>query len=366
MADKQQATLGEIVETLSNEGHLDSARREAGEPRLARLDDDTPWYVRAMVGFGAWVASLLLIGFVASFSLHAGGVVALGFVLVLAALALRWFFHNDFVVQATLATSLAGQALLIFGLNDSGHGDGWASQLAITAMVLSAVLLLVFPDRIHRLLSLLFFFTGLVVLMYAQHLNTWMALPGPLAATALLFLHQWRARLFAQGLGRFVWPLENGLMLSAFGILMISTIYLLPELSEFAFDPRPWISTLLLGGLLLYAVVRGAQMRLGKANPKAQTMLYGLTVLIIAAAWAAPGLILALLVTVLGLNSGQRGFIVAGIGFLVVFLIAYFYGIQVSMPVKAATMVLSGGVLLLACWALRRLAASDNPEEARP
>lgn len=361
MSDKSPLALGQVVETLRNEGHLDSALVEAAEPRLARLDDATPWYVRAMVGFGAWVASLLLIGFVAGFSLQAGGVVALGIVLIVAALTLRWFYHNDFVVQATLATSLAGQALLIFGLNDDGYGGNWASQLSITAMVVSAVLLVVFPDRIHRLLSVLFFFASLVVLMYAQQLSAWIVLPGPLAAAALVAVQHWRSTLFSRGLGRYVWPLENGLMLSAFGILMISTLYLLPEVSEFAFYPRPWISTLLLGGLLMFVLVGGARARLSQ-NKLEEALLYGLSALIIGAAWAAPGLILALLVTVLGLNKAQRGLMAAGIGFLVIFLVAYFYGIQVSMPVKAASMMLSGGVLLLACWALRRL---HTPNEAQ-
>ena len=61
--------LHDVVSTLRAE-HL------LGDDGLAYLDSrpgQQPWYIRAMVGFGAWLASLLLIGFVASFSILVDG-----------------------------------------------------------------------------------------------------------------------------------------------------------------------------------------------------------------------------------------------------------------------------------------------------
>ena len=62
-------TLHDVVSALRAE-HL------LGDEGLAYLDhrtEEQPWYIRAMVGFGAGLASLLVIGFVASFSLMADG-----------------------------------------------------------------------------------------------------------------------------------------------------------------------------------------------------------------------------------------------------------------------------------------------------
>jgi uncharacterized membrane protein len=68
-----------------------------------------------------------------------------------------------------------------------------------------------------------------------------------------------------------------------------------------------------------------------------------------------PGLLLALIVVMLGTASGHRTFVGAGIVFLVVFVAAYFYGIEVSMLTKSITLVSSGVAVLVARWLLLRV-----------
>ena len=141
----------------------------------------------------------------------------------------------------------------------------------------------------------------------------------------------------------------TGLMISAFGCLMLSTVYILPELSDrFQIYPRPWISTLLLGALFLYLGTRTWHQFLDASNARARITLYATMVIVIAAAWAAPGLLLALTVIMLGAASGNRVFAGAGIGFLVIFVATYFYGIQVTVMVKSMTLVGTGIAILLA------------------
>jgi hypothetical protein len=163
----------------------------------------------------------------------------------------------------------------------------------------------------------------------------------------------------AAGYGEFASPLENGLMLSAFGCLLLSTIYLLPELgTDFVFYPRPWISTILLGALFLYVGYRvwPALLSAGNGAGKgAAAIVYALMIALIVTAWPMPGLLLALIVVMLGTASGHRTFVGAGIVFLVVFVAAYFYGIEVSMLTKSITLVSSGVAVLVARWLLLRV-----------
>ena len=91
-------------------------------------------------------------------------------------------------------------------------------------------------------------------------------------------------------------------------------------------------------------------------------VFYGSLLMVSAAAWAVPGLLLALIVILLGAASGNRLFTGVGIAFLVVFIASYFYGIQVSMLTKSITLMSTGGVVLVARWLLLQ-ALTNLPEK---
>lgn len=344
--------LATVVAGLRAEGRLDDAAEARAEALIGKLREAQPWYVRAMVGFGAWLASLLLIGFVASLGVLVGGSVFIGLALIAGAVALRWQLDNDFIVQATLAASIAGQALLAWGIASEGESF---ELLCAVIIVVSLVLFFIIPDRIHRVLSVLFAASALVVLLYVQELNAAVPVLGPAFAVALVALNRNRAAWAAAGHGHLVRPLEGGLMLSAFGCLLLSTVYLLPALdSAFVFYPRPWISTVLLGGLLLYVVTFTLQPLLAGAGRGAVPVTYALMLAVIACAWAVPGILLALTVALLGAAAGLRTFAGAGIAFMAGFVTAYFYGMETTMLTKSITLIATGAAVLAARGLLLR------------
>lgn len=356
-------TLRGLIDALEAEGLL----RQSGAA-AAYLEDRAevqPWYVRTMVGFGAWLASLLLIGFVAGFSIAVGGYTVVGIALVIGATALRWRSDNDFFVQCALASSLAGQALLAYGFAEILGGEEFETFLGFVVVV-SAVLFFAFPDRIHRVIMVLFAASALTMLIYAWELNAFVPVLGPIFAAALVGLHRNMPALIASGHGAILRPLSNGLMLSAFGALLLSTIYILPELGvEFAFYPRPWVSTVLLGALFLYVGGRVWSTLAETSSKTALTTLYALSSIVIISSWAAPGLLLSLIVVMLGAESGRRSFIGAGISFLVVFVACYFYGIETTMMTKSITLVATGSAILLSRWVILKVIATPIPTEAQ-
>lgn len=355
-------TLQEVLSQLQAEkllGPEDSAGNY--------LDIDTtqpPWYIRAMVGLGAWLASLLLIGFVASFSLAMdGGYAIVGTVLIIGAILVRRRSDNDFLVQCALACSLAGQALCAYGVAEALGHDRHELFLGL-ALAMSTLLFFVYPDRIHRVIMVCLAAGSLTGLIYAWEWNALIPLLGPLFAAALILLHSRRPQLVASPYAALSRPLMNGLMLSAFAVLLISTIYVLPELGlETLLYPRPWISTILFGALFFYVATPMVRALSHPDHATSATILYGLMALIVACSWAAPGLLLGMITTILGAAYANRTYIGAGLVFCVIFLATYFYGIEISMLTKSLTLILAGSVLLASRWIILRLMKTPGEQE---
>jgi len=358
-------SLQEVVNGLAAEGLLRNESIEQATIVLENMCDVQPWYIRTMVGFGAWLASLLLIGFVASIGMTTDSSFALiGAILIGGALFARRESNSDFMVQCSLACSLAGQALFAYGIVKLIGSDEFEGILAVV-VILNVVLFFIFPDRIHRVLSVLIASTSVGVLLYIWELNAVVPVVGPVYAAAMVYCYKRQGAFIAAGRGDLIRPLISGLMLSAFGCLLLSTIYVLPELGgEFLFYPRPWISTILLGALFLYVAV-GVWPQFGSAaGTNAAPIFFGLLVIVVAAAWVVPGLLLALIVVILGASSGNRVFTGAGIAFLTLFVATYFYGIQITMLTKSITLVATGTAVLAARWVLLRILSTSNAGDA--
>ncbi len=343
------ATMGQVFGTLAEEGLVSSdwaaeilAETDPGPPQ--------PWYVRAMVGFGAWIGSLMLIVAIVGTSVATtgGGFIALGLLFISVAVVGRRTAKNDFTRQATIATSLAGQGLFAGGIAAAGSFDEFDSAI-VTLILTNALLIRIFPDRTHRFLSVLFIVSAVVTLVYIHEAQAILPLFGPILALGVVVLTQLETRIVSRGLDEILTPVTTGMLMSALGCLMLSTLYVLPaEAEDFTFYPRPGISSVLLGALLVYVQRDIWSAMFGDPRGNAAMAGYAVTAVVIVVAFPAPGLILALLVMALGLVHGNPMFAGAGVVFLVVFTGTYFYGIDTTMFAKSVTLVATGGAILLA------------------
>ena len=59
----EPVTIKQIVDGLRSEELLPENSDDRVSTFLEQSQELQPWYIRSMVGFGAWLASLLLIGF---------------------------------------------------------------------------------------------------------------------------------------------------------------------------------------------------------------------------------------------------------------------------------------------------------------
>jgi hypothetical protein len=346
---RPRITLGEVFDTLAEE-RLFGSGWALDLPAKADLRTPQPWYVRTMVGYGAWLGSLLILSAVVGLSLAAtgGGYVLLGLVFIFVSIMIRRATKSEFLRHSAIATSLSGQGLLAGGIAYAGDFQG-VDSVFLTLIVANVLLLGAFPDRNHRYLSVMLIVGSVVSLVYLHEAQAILPVFGPLLAFGVVVLMESEARMVSAGLDEALIPIMAGMLVSAFGCLLLSTLYIIPEVAEgFTFYPRPWISTLLFGALLFYVQRDIWAGMFGDPGGKAATVAYGLTAVVLIAALPAPGLILALLVMAVGLVHGSLFYAGSGVVFLTVFLGAFFYGIDISMLTKSATLVGTGVAILLA------------------
>jgi Domain of unknown function (DUF4401) len=115
-----------------------------------------PWYIGLLLGASGWFAGGFLLIFVGMlFHPDSAGAAAFSGAVLLAA---AWgLFKADrdgaFTPQLALALSFAGQCLVLFAMVEHQHA---LAVVAGAAFVLQAVMLLLMPNRLHRLMSALF------------------------------------------------------------------------------------------------------------------------------------------------------------------------------------------------------------------
>ena len=127
-------------------------------PMPATGEKHTPWYVRVMLGVAGLIAAVFLLGFIGvgvAFVIKSQTAsIAVGLMVITASYAIfRLAPRNDFSTMFALAVSLAGQALVIFGLFGvfaSGHEKSFPWG---TVALFEAALALVIPNFTHRAIS---------------------------------------------------------------------------------------------------------------------------------------------------------------------------------------------------------------------
>lgn len=313
---------------LATEGFIGSNQIEDMARAMRVHDEGTlPWFVRAMTGVGAFIASLFLLVYL----LAVGAVTeANGIAFGLGMCALACFVarvRSDFITQACLAISLCGQ-LMVWLVHAVRYGDP-ASTSAVMA-VLELGLAILYPGAFGRFLSVNL--TGLF-------LARWLTLTSPPLAIDLLVLavgalvaYLWLRQhdFLASSLGPAHGPVAMGSVTLLF-TLLVSTIARTSTLPE--------VGLLAALGLVVLAV--GSARAIG-AHDKT---LLGLSLVGLICA-SAPGVMAAVLVLLLGFYRRNQTLQGLAIVFLFAFGSAYYYHLALSLLVKSAVLVVSGCIFL--------------------
>ncbi len=314
---------------LATEGFITSNQIEDMERAMRVHDEATlPWFVRAMTGVGAFIASIFLLLYL----LLVGAVTeANGIAFGLGMCALACFVarvRSDFVTQACLSVSLCGQ-LMVWLVYAFRYNDPASTSMVMAGLELALAVL--YPGAFGRFLSVNL--TGLF-------LARWLTLTAPPMAIDVLVL-------VVGALVAYLWLRQHDFLSSSLGP---------------AHGPVAMGSVSLLFALLLSTITRT-----GVLPEVGLVAALGLVVLAVGSAWAigahektllglalvglisasAPGVMAAVLVFLLGFYRRNQTLQGLAILFLFAFGSAYYYHLALSLLVKSAVLLVSGCVFLV-------------------
>ena len=340
-------TIGEISERVVAEGLAGPAEVDALRGTFVReAEEDIPWYMRAAVGAGAWAATAFLLVFLFGLRVLEGDAtrIVLGIVLVAGALWARREASAEFMRQASVATSLAGQGLIIVGtgeITDSGVIAG------LVGLMLSVAMIVLMADRVHRFLTTLIAAACAAALLLDLGWGAGLeVLAVCLAAlTALVWRVGVRERSMATG--ETAEPVGYGLIVALFALLLYSAATD-GKISPLHDDTAGvgTMTALVMGAMLIALVV--AILKEHESSPTAPTslLILGAIVLLAAVTRTSPGIIAGVAVLVVGFDRRNPLLIGMAALFLTVFGSVYYYSLSMTLIEKAGVLAASGMVLL--------------------
>lgn len=356
-------TLQDVLNGLQAEGHLApdaEARAHTAMEVYRRTDVATPWFVKALAGFGAWVAAAFLLSFFACVGLWKEEAVMAVFGLVITggATLLRRGTRGAFMEQLALALCLAGVAMTQVGI-----GTELESEVApaFVQLVLGAALLALFPDAILRFLTVLAMAAAAVFLLWKGlgELGMQLGLLGCAVLVHVLLLEQARLRRGRWGelVGPAAFALACGVMGALLALNLAGMMYL--DLSGHGISTPDALLTLGLTALTLYTawrVMKELGLESSGVAGAAVFVALGLTALL---TLHTPAVITAVGMMVLAFH--RRSAVLLGLA--VAFLLAaggwYYYDLGLTLLAKALALTGSGLVFLgLRLFLLRRFPAA--------
>lgn len=326
-------------------------------------DARTAWYVRALLGFGGWLAAGFLVAFTfAAFAFvvaspAASAVLGLGMVAG-AAKILSAHPGSPFIVQMGLATSFAGQALFFVGVEQAiDHPQ----TVAFVVAIFEAALAVFVRHTVHRLCCATAAGVALAIaLTFAGAHYLSVGLLAAIVAAAWLNEFAWAASAST------VRPIAYGVTLAL--VLVQGTWfvqlppYQLARFGTFEWFPR-WLGSALPAIVLVAVAVRLLHRWQRPLGDRDAIVTIGVTAAIGAASFAAPGVAAAMMIVLLGFANGNRILMAIGVAALLSYVSMYYYQLETTLLVKSVALSVTGATLLLARWMVARWFLTDPEVE---
>lgn len=373
-------TLKELCLVVGGAEKFDTDRlRQIEQSLIEDHQTNLPWYLRAIVGIGAWLASCFFLGFAIVLigwqEEHQTVIGCMGVILLLVAVAVGRQPWGIFAGQCALAVSLAAQAMIYYGfVNEHRHPLG---TIAVFSIILATTLYIVFPNFLSRLMTCFIALQVTLFWIYAgsdgDPFSDGVRVQSDLSEVALCywafhlvaicwcFLRSHRSLLwtplgYALIASLTAWQVEN---LSNIWIRSAQIIYSPAWIEWMFFHLRTGLTALTLFGILIW--VAGGISVLRKNARMFIAVALALTVLV---CLSSNGVILALLLMLLGFSLQNRP--VLGLGFILfpVFLTHYYYNLNLDLLAKSLALMGSGAALLLLRSGLTRWVFADTKEGA--
>ena len=331
-------------------------------------DDDLPWYLAALLGIAAWVAAGFLFGFFVTLFTdlfrQPGFTGTLGAICCMSALGLmRYARGKPFVEQFAVALSLAGQVLCGVALHEAlddiePHALGTRLAWAGTSALALAMVLLG-PVALHRFVSGALCAAALALSMSIEASLPARAMAAPLLAALAVGL--WRVTEWAPALRGGPLPMPARLSPLAWGITLVALVMLwmgadLGNSWEFRDQAVTtlrmwhWLGSAAIVALLPMCVAWLARGRAWRWRWVGAAAVFALLLA------GAPGVAFGMALVLLGFGLHRPALLGVGLLGMAIYLIRYYYQLDVSLLQKSGWLLAAGAALLLARLVWRRIA----------
>ena len=271
--------------------------------------------------------------------------------------------RNDFVAQFGIATSIAGQALLLFGLVKLAGGQPSSGTYLLMAAIEVALALAV-PNYIHRV------FTTVAANFYFWIAAAIVGVPALATAVAAIgFALVWFGQVQMAARPSLWEPLGYGFaiaLLQLDGSLMIGPEFWRMLLPSDARQPHflLWTGPVVTGLVFVY-VVWVLRERAGVEPDSTGSILTVAAAVVLAlCGLAAPGISAAILVLALGFANADR--LLMGIGLLAFggYLSHFYYQLSSTLLMKSIILAGTGVALLGLRWTIERFLPAEESSNA--
>jgi hypothetical protein len=339
----------------------DAAGRDRARAALATLEaSGVPWYLRLLTGIGAWAGGGFMLSFILGIIAAILGVnnfkgiaIILGLIVMAGAVMLRRGVTGagvgaQFLRQLALVACFCGQMLFIGGVGSTTLST---QAPAAAALIASAVLIAVFPDRVQRFCSTLIAAGALWLLAdEVPYSSDVMAL---LLAAAVLYLGRGGPRSVRDddAEAEIAEPVMYGLAIALFALLIAST-----ALTMFGPPDDKELKALVVGvptavgfvAALLWLVASIFDDH-GVSLGSQEALLSFVAIIAIGAiTQSTPAITATILMLTLGFDRRARALIALSVVFFLMFGTAYYYGLHLTLLQKSGILAASGAFCLTA------------------
>ena len=306
-----------------------------------------PVFVRVLAGIGAWVAAFFLVLFV--YEINHKDTVAIigGSIFLVTGIFCGRISRATFVQQLSLALVFAGNILILYGVQEMSGYDNWILSMVCTHAVLCFILYPIYNNSIYRFLAPI----GLVLLLMTWIISekTFEWVHVLIAAEALL-----AGILFLKKkIPAYLRPL-------AFSAAFMLPATLLSWNIEQTIDKFEginkaltlWPESLFLSGGLIYSYF---YLSGGLRRSTESWMVLAVAATILLGVFSTPGILVVMGLLVLGYGLDEKMLTWLAYAFLPVFLIVFYYNLNIDLAYKSWIIAGSGAILLGVRWIAGRL-----------
>ncbi|NUM58068.1 MAG: DUF4401 domain-containing protein [Bdellovibrionaceae bacterium] len=338
-------TIGFILAELEQSGDIQKNWREVISTETDHLNLTGPWHTSLLIGFGAWLSSLLFIGFLSALGMTVGGFGIYGIILLGTSFVLSRLKQGTFWDQTILVFSLSGQGFVLTLIAKDSHSTDIFKILGIFIVVFNLIWPFLLRTRTQAFISMIFFAMGLMQILYAFELKFLISIVSPLLFFAATFIISNESKLFKNSIAKILPSIASGLLFSGFGIISLSAYYIFESFAAKGSEiyPYPWLTSILVLVSIFFFFSRSKDI-LFKTQP---AFTFGALLLIGATSLKAPGILFAIGVTVVGVVYMETLWIWLGLFFGALFTVLFLYGSDMSLITKSYVLMGLGVSLLV-------------------